>query len=228
MYEIPIFPLNTVLFPGMPLRLFIFEERYKHMMARVLETNRTFGVCLIKSGAEAHGPLAEPFLTGCTARVVQVEPLQDGQMNMTAVGDERFRILKAGNANPYLKAFVETQPLASHHSLPVMRGAAGLRAHVHRYLKLLTRVSATPDEENHPSLNLDLARLELPEDPLMLIYLAAALLQIPSIEKQPLLESETAAGLLEHLQRLYRRELAVFPHIHHYNEDDIRHAGWAN
>ena len=50
MFELPIFPLNTVLFPGMPLRLHIFEHRYLSMMKHVLETNHTFGVCLIKTG----------------------------------------------------------------------------------------------------------------------------------------------------------------------------------
>lgn len=220
MYEIPIFPLDTVLFPGMPLRLHIFEERYKRMMDHVLDTNRTFGVCLIKSGLEAHGPLAQPFLTGCTARVVQIEPLPDGRMNLTAVGDERFRIIKTGNADPYLNAFVESQPLVSHHSISVVRGVHSLRSRVQKYLGLLSRSSEGQPGEDNPDLDMDLTSLQLPEDPMMLIYLSAALLQIPSIEKQPLLEAETAAGLLVHLQRLYRRELAVLPRMMDINEDN--------
>ena len=61
MLELPLFPLNTVLFPGMPLNLHIFEERYKRMMQACIESSKPFGVVLIKQGLEAHGPLADPF-----------------------------------------------------------------------------------------------------------------------------------------------------------------------
>src|ERR1051326_9156372 len=57
--RIPIFPLHVVLFPGMPLPLHVFEARYQEMMAECLQGDRTFGVCLIRSGQEVGGP-AEP------------------------------------------------------------------------------------------------------------------------------------------------------------------------
>ena len=61
MQEIPLFPLNTVLFPNAPLRLHIFEERYKRMVNDCLAEKQPFGVVLIRHGLEALGPLAEPF-----------------------------------------------------------------------------------------------------------------------------------------------------------------------
>lgn len=243
MYELPIFPLNTVLFPGMPLRLHIFEERYKQMMQRVMQTNQTFGVSLIKSGSEVLGPLAEPYPTGCTARIIQVEPLEDGRMNLTAVGDERYRIVRVGNPQPYMVAFVQSAPLDSHLSMEVVRGAHVLRARLERYLELLAEHAAITDmseagategmeseeqDEEAGDLQHDLSQLQLPDDPMMLIYLSAALLQLPAIEKQPLLEADSAALLLQKLQRLFRRELAVLPPLMHITDEDARTAAWAN
>ena len=68
--ELPIFPLGTVLFPGMPLPLHIFEERYKRMIGRCLDGDRAFGVTLLKSGREVGGP-AIPHEVGTIARIVQ-------------------------------------------------------------------------------------------------------------------------------------------------------------
>ena len=226
MFEIPLFPLNTVLFPGMPLRLHIFEERYQLMTKRVIETNQIFGVNLIKSGSEAFGPLAVPYEIGCTARVVQVDPLEDGRFNITVVGDERFHVLRMGSSEPYLMAFVESMPLSAHHTLDVVRGAHLLRDRLLRYLALLAR-HADLEGENL-DLQIDLTHLELPDDPMLLIYLSAALLQLPASEKQPLLEINTAAALLDQVQRLYRRELALLPPLMEINEDEARSAAWGN
>jgi Lon protease-like protein len=228
MFELPIFPLNTVLFPGMPLHLHIFEERYQRMMDHVLTTSRTFGVCLIKSGLEASGPTAIPHTIGCTARVIQAEPLEDGRMNLTVVGDERFHILKAGSGEPYLSAFVESLPLKSHHSMEVVRGAHLLRKQVSIYLSLLTRITGKDHEANDLDLDLDLTGLELPDEPMMLIYLSAALLQVPPHEKQPLLEADTAALLLQGVLRLYRRESAVLPQLINVSDEQARGAAACN
>ena len=93
MFELPIFPLNTVLFPGMPLSLHIFEDRYKLMIGKCLQERRAFGVVLIRQGAEALGPLAEPNKIGCTAFISQVERLHQGRMNIGVIGQRRFRII---------------------------------------------------------------------------------------------------------------------------------------
>lgn len=227
MYDLPIFPLNTVLFPGMPLRLHIFEERYKLMLQHVLRGNRTFGVCLIKSGAEALGPVALPYHTGCTARIVEVDVLEDGRANLTAVGDERFRILKSGPAMPFPRAVVENAPLLSAHSIPLARGAHVLRGQLGEYLALLNRLES---QENAGDEEIDfyLTGLDLPDDPLALIYLAASLLQVPAGEKQPLLEADTGADLLRLLQRLLRRELAVLPPLLSVSPEQARLSAWVN
>lgn len=220
MFELPLFPLNTVLFPGMPLHLHVFEDRYRLMIKHVLQTNHTFGVNLIKQGAEALGPLPEPFEMGCTARVVQVETLEDGRLNLTVVGDERYRILRMGAGQPYLTAYVESTPLKAHHTLDVVRGARVLRDRLVKYLALLAKFAEHDQNDENLHLDMDLTGMQLPEDPMMLIYLSAALLQIPAGEKQPLLEADTAALLLDQLQRLFRRELAVLPPLLDVSEDE--------
>jgi Lon protease-like protein len=226
MFELPLFPLNTVLFPGMPVRLHIFEERYLAMLQKVIQTNRTFGVNLIKKGAEAMGPLPEPFEIGCTARIVEMQENETGGYELTVVGDERFRILHMGAAQPYLTAFVESAPLQAHHTLEVVRGARLLRTRLMRYLALLAR--HVDDQKSNLEMEVDLTSLQLPDDPLMLIYLAAALLQVPAIEKQPLLEASTANLLLNKVQHLYRRELAILPPMFEVGEEQARTSAWVN
>lgn len=228
MFELPLFPLNTVLFPGMPLRLLVFEDRYRQLVHDSLSTNQTFGVSLIKSGVEALGPLPEPYTVGCTARIVQVDRQTDGKINLTVVGDERFRILRMGAGQPYLTAFAESVPLKSTLTLDVVRRVHALRDQLVQYLALLSGVKTEDQDGNGALLNLNLKELQLPEDPMMLIYLSAALLQIPPVEKQPLLEADTAALLLDRVQRLCRRELCVLPRTLKTGEDDAQDSAWMN
>jgi Lon protease-like protein len=92
--ELPIFPLkNVVLFPGMVLPLHIFEMRYREMINRVSTNASPFGVVLIDEGQEV-GASASPHTVGTAARIARVERLDDGRMNITAVGTQRFRILE--------------------------------------------------------------------------------------------------------------------------------------
>jgi len=69
--ELPLFPLNTVLFPGATLPLHVFEERYKQMINQCLESRSPFGVLLIRSGNEVGTP-TEPFEVGTTASIAHV------------------------------------------------------------------------------------------------------------------------------------------------------------
>jgi Lon protease-like protein len=74
--ELPIFPLNVVLFPGMPLPLHIFEERYKSMINRCIQAGHAFGVVLIREGQEV-GPPARPHDVGTTAVIAVERPAED-------------------------------------------------------------------------------------------------------------------------------------------------------
>jgi Lon protease-like protein len=219
MYILPLFPLHTVLFPGMPLELHIFEPRYQLMMRRCLDHNQPFGVVLIHAGQEALGALPEPMRVGCTARIAEMTPLEEGRMNLTALGDDRFKIHRLIYDLPYLMGEVEELPLERPQSLNIVRGVRRLRPWVKDYLHLVSQV----DYEG-----LNLTGLDLPDDPLVLLYLAAALLQVPASEKQPLLEAPSASELLDATARLYRRENSLLRHMLRQPQDAPRQAAWLN
>jgi len=90
---VPLFPLHTVLFPGGPLPLRIFEARYLDMVRRCMREQVPFGVVLIRAGTEA-GAVAETSDVGTTARIVDFNPMPDGLLGIACVGGQRFRILR--------------------------------------------------------------------------------------------------------------------------------------
>ena len=100
--ELPLFPLNLVLFPGMRLPLHIFEERYKTMIGECIDSNSPFGVLLIKEGAEAGGT-AEPFRVGTTARITQNTQLDGGRLNILTIGEKRFQLIEIIKTTPFIK-----------------------------------------------------------------------------------------------------------------------------
>lgn len=197
MYELPLFPLNTVLFPGMPLRLHIFEERYKLMIGRCHQGEQPFGVTLIESGPEVGGR-AEPFRVGCTALITEVESLSMGRMNIVAIGQERFEIQSFQYDQPYLTGMVDSYPLRNENPSLLVRAGRGLRPLVHEYLKVLA--------DAHDS-KFDLS--DLPNDPLRLANLASFLLQVSTRQKQDLLEIRDSLKLVTDLRAHYRREVAL-------------------
>lgn len=87
-----LFPLSTVLFPGGPLSLRIFEARYLDMISDCLRNEKPFGVCLIRNGQEA-GEAADGFELGTLAKIVDWNQLPGGLLGITARGEDRFRVL---------------------------------------------------------------------------------------------------------------------------------------
>jgi Lon protease-like protein len=198
-YDLPLFPLKTVLFPGMPLPLHIFEERYKLMIQTCLDAGQVFGVVLIRKGREALGPLADTYPIGCTARITQVEQLPDGRMNILAIGHERFRMLSLDNQSmPYLIGTVKSFPFVEP-GLESNRDVSGqLMPRLKRYLQVLSKMSES---------EFDLE--QLPDDPQTLAYLAAIALQVPQKEKQRLLSIAGSDELLAELNAVYSKEVSL-------------------
>lgn len=96
----PLFPLRTVLFPGMPLPLRVFEERYKTMVGELLQSGGEFGVLLIREGREVGGG-ARPYEYGTLARIEEWEELQGGRFAIEARGTRRFRLRRMLPPRPY-------------------------------------------------------------------------------------------------------------------------------
>jgi uncharacterized protein len=204
MTELPILPLNTVLFPGIPLHLHIFEPRYLLMVKRCLEKDLPFGVVLIRQGKEALGPLAETYSVGCTARIIEIEPLPNDEMNITALGDERFKINKNDDRLPYRMADVENLPFLNPQSPEIQQRFPQFTSIFQEYLLLLAKAGNN---------ELDLSEIHFPDENLLMMYLVSSIIQIPNVEKQSILAIDSGPQLFSHVFRLVKRELSVLSYM---------------
>ena len=119
MSTIPLFPLNTVLFPDGILPLRIFEPRYLDMVSECMRTGSGFGVCLISDGTET-GEAAKCHDIGTVAKIIDWDNRDDGLLGITAVGTERFRILSRHvRPNQLLEGDVEFIDSESSEEVPV-------------------------------------------------------------------------------------------------------------
>lgn len=193
---LPLFPLHAVLFPGMPLPLYVFEERYRQMMQMVLEQDHQFGVVLIREGKEVGGP-AVPHQWGTVARITALQNLPDGTMNLWTVGEQRFRIVHLIQHEPYLVAKVILLPDAcdgcNQRVLPLVHRAVD---RLEQYVRLLF----SPEGGRH-------FVVELPHNPRLLANTIGAILQVPLIQKQKLLEVDDVAQRLEMALQLLEQEI---------------------
>jgi len=107
--ELPMFPLGTVLFPGMPLRLHVFESRYRALVRDALAAGGEFGVVLIERGSEVGGGDTR-FGVGTIARLADVAVLPDGRSLLLAMGTTRFRVGRWLPDRPYPYAEIDDLP----------------------------------------------------------------------------------------------------------------------
>lgn len=107
MSTLRLFPLRTVLFPGMPLPIQVFEPRYHQLLAECMEADEPFGVVLIRSGREVGDAEATPHDVGTTARVESASPVGGGRVMVQTRGERRFRIITLYHDRPFLTADVE-------------------------------------------------------------------------------------------------------------------------
>ncbi|HRF94423.1 MAG TPA: LON peptidase substrate-binding domain-containing protein [Aggregatilineales bacterium] len=198
MMDLPLFPLNTVLFPGMPLNLHIFEDRYKQMMNECIEKRQPFGVVLISNDQPDTARRVKTALIGCTAQISQVQPLREGRMNISAIGRERFKVLNFKHDQPYLTADVDLYPLLANITSRTLNNMHKLKNKLEVYLKNLEKAG-----------QLNFHGTALPNDPNTLAYFASVLLQIEPIHKQPLLEISDLSTMIESLLTHYRKEVAL-------------------
>jgi len=195
MVELPLFPLNTVLFPGMQLKLHIFEERYKIMINECIEAQKPFGVVLIRSGREALGPIARPHDVGCSARIAEVQRLPFSRLNILANGQRRFRVKVIARTNPYMLGEVQYFSLQEDRPEVIHHYGKRLRPLLIQYLNLLSsaeEIRFDPDQ--------------IPHSPKSLAQVAAILLQAENAQKQELLSLGRLSSLLRQLVEIYRLE----------------------
>ena len=194
--ELPLFPLNNVvLFPGMPLPLHIFEDRYKAMIGDCVRRDEPFGVLLIKEGNEVGEPAA-PHSIGTTARIAQVQRLEEGRMNILTRGERRFELLETVQTAPHLVGLVRY--VEDEEGIVSTTTVAGVREQYVQLQRYLTAMAGGWDRE-----------VSVPDDPNELAQRSAVSLAVslplPPDVRQDLLETRTAGEQLEKLHSVMRQ-----------------------
>jgi Lon protease-like protein len=194
--ELPLFPLNVVLFPQMTLPLRIFEPRYVQMVEDCMGDDAQFGVVCIQHGSEVAGP-ALPYLVGTTARILGTERESPELLHIVTVGQERFRIRELVSGKPYMVGKVEPFPLTKLDAPEVGAIVDAQMPLLSVYLELLSQVG---------ELEVQLQRS--PESAEAIAYFVAMLLQVPLAVKQRLLGIADLPTLLQEEAALLRSDLA--------------------
>jgi len=185
--ELPLFPLNTVLFPGGRLPLRIFEQRYMDMAKACLRDQSPFGVCLIREGREVGAP-AIPADVGTLARIGTWDMPQLGVLHVTALGEQRFRILER-RVEPNGLARASIQMMDEEIDIAIPANCSGC-------VKLLEQVIQQQSALFEPPHRLDSAS--------WVSSRLTELLPLPLPAKQELLELDNARTRIERLNELLR------------------------
>ncbi|MEU0070292.1 LON peptidase substrate-binding domain-containing protein [Streptomyces sp. NPDC006332] len=222
--RLPLFPLNSVLFPGLVLPLNIFEERYRAMMRELVKTpedeSRQFAVVTIRDGHEVattspglpdqtavpeRGPAAgfgdDPIKAfhgvGCVADAATIRERADGTFEVLATGTTRVRLLSVDASGPFLTA--ELEELAEDPGDEAGALAEGVLRSFRKYQKRLAGA-----RERSLSTGSD-----LPDEPSVLSYLVAAAMMLDTPTKQRLLQAPDAASRLRDELKLLRSETSI-------------------
>jgi ATP-dependent Lon protease len=190
--ELPLFPLPVVLFPGVPMPLHVFEERYRRLLSDVRVTNSLFGLSFFNE-IESEDERPPEGHVGCVAEVVEVQPLEDGRSNILTVGVVRYRVVEyVETEEPYLVARVEFFEDDAEDEGLLAQGASAVTEVFGR----IARAVRTLNDE----------RAALPElstaEPERLSFLVAAAMEMDNELKQELLELRSGAERLARLARL--------------------------
>ena len=186
--SLPLFPLGSVLYPGLVLPLHIFEQRYRQLIADLLTgpEPRRFGVIAIRYGRETGvDGVSALYGTGCAAELRQVERYPDGRFDLITVGTQRFRLDSLGDPAPYLTGQVEWLPDELGDEARAAVVVPAVQRALRSYLDVLS-------DQGGAQISVP----ELPDEPMLLSYLVAATIVADLPVKQELLEEADACRRL--------------------------------
>ncbi len=215
---LPMFPLGSVLFPGLRVPLRVFEDRYRalvHHLLRVEDpTDRVFGSVAIREGYEVgdHGAQSL-FRVGCRVRLTEVESNADGTFDVVAVGLDRFELQSLETSGPFPVGHVVERPEGTAEVAEelLVRSRAVFAA----YRQALAGISADPYDG------------DLPRDPTYLSWTLAACAPLPLGERQALLEAEDATERLTLVHDLLRSELRAMNVIPSLPATEVARTRWS-
>jgi Lon protease-like protein len=211
---LPLFPLGTVLYPGLVLPLNIFEERYRQLVRDLLDgpQPRRFGVIAIREGRETGVTgVSSLYEVGCVAMVREVTELPDGRYELVTIGADRFRLHELDDSLPYLRGKVQLldEPIGAEAETLLLVKA--VQRAFRGYLDILaTRGPAT------------ISVPELPDEPILMSYLVAASVIIDLPERQALLAQPDALSRLTAERALLSKETAFLRSLGSTPAPDLR------
>jgi hypothetical protein len=217
--KLPLFPLGTVLFPGLLLPLHIFEERYRRLVRDLLDESgpEQFGVIAIRQGRETGvDGVSSLYEVGCTATLRQVDSHDDGRFDLVTVGTQRFRLLGLDQSLPYLQGEVELLGEDTGDQAAARLAAQAVQRAFRAYLDAVDRSAAA---------RVKLARL--PDEPVALSYLVAATMIVDLPAKQDLLAAPDARRRLTAERALLARETQMLETLTSAPATDLRHSPYS-
>ena len=217
---LPLFPLGTVLFPGLLLPLHIFEDRYRQLVRDLVAgpEPRRFGVIAIRQGRETGvDGIQALHEIGCTATLRQVNPLEDGRYDVVTVGTQRFRLAGLDDARPYLQGQVDLLTEETGDETAAAQAVRVVRDGFRAYLNALAERGVT-----------QISAPELPEDPVTLSYLVAASMIIELGDRQALLAETDALHRLTAERALLSRELTMLRTLTATPAPDLRNSPYSS
>lgn len=195
--ELPLFPLGSVMFPGMVLPLHIFEQRYRDLVGLRLNDDPMFGVVLTRLGREV-GDEPEIHSVGTAASLIDVARYSDGRYDLAIRGGRRFKVMSGHWDHGFMTGTIEWIA-ANSATDDRLNNLDSMRAQVSRaftsYLEVLRRIVDVRPEQ-----------VELPDDAMAAAYTICAIMPFDSIQRQRLLEIESPADLMQRLLEVLRRE----------------------
>jgi len=213
---LPLFPLGTVLYPGLLLPLHIFEDRYRRLVRDLLDGPgpQRFGVVAIRKGRETGvDGISALHKIGCVAALRQVAEHDDGRFDLVTVGTQRFRLLELDDSLPYLQGEVEMLAEDAGEETAAAVSAEAVRRGFRSYLDALAARGA-----NQVSVP------DLPDDPVVLSYLVAASVIIDLSDRQALLAEPDAAARLAAERALLSRETTMLRSLTSTPAPDLRYS----
>jgi Lon protease-like protein len=216
--RLPLFPLGTVLYPGLLLPLHIFEDRYRQLVRDLLAgpEPRQFGVIAIRKGRETGiDGVSALYEIGCTATLRRVMEHQDGRFELVTAGTQRFRLASLDHSRPYLQGDVELLAEESGGDAAAAAASAAVRRAFGEYLVVLA--SRGTGEAVIP---------ELPDEPAALSYLVAASMVVDLPDRQALLAEPDSLRRLEAERALLARETAMMRTFTSAPAPGLRYSPW--
>ncbi|MGO9082182.1 MAG: LON peptidase substrate-binding domain-containing protein [Streptosporangiaceae bacterium] len=217
---LPLFPLGTVLFPGVVLPLHIFEDRYRVLVRELLDgpEPRTFGVIAIRKGRETGVTgISSLYEVGCTAALRRVTGHDDGRFDLVTVGTDRFRLTGLDDSGPYLRGTVALIAEETGGDAAAGLAVPAVQRAFSTYIEALAQRGAAR-----------VSLPDLPDEPVLLSYLVAASVVVDLPDKQALLAKPDALARLTAERTLLVRETTMLRSLTSAPAPDLRYTPYSN